>query len=438
MKKLIIIGDPIEHSLSPIMHNAALKELNLDKEWTYTKLRVKSIELANLVKKMRDDEITGINVTIPHKINIIQHLDGLTKEAQLIVAVNTITKENGRITGHNTDGIGCLQALVESNVNIDGKIIILGAGGAARAIVFALAMNGAREIIIFNRTAEKAKLLANEVTQKTNAIVRAENLENIKKELIDADILINCTSIGMKGEQENKTLVTTSDLHPNLIVMDIIYNPLNTRLLEEAKNAGCKTINGINMLVNQGAAALEIWTGKKAPTEIMKRVLLNELTNIVLIGFRGTGKTSVGKALAKKLSKTLVETDEIIERKANKSVSKIFIDDGQITFRELEIECIKNIFRTQNAIISCGGGVVLNKINIDRLRKNGTIILLTASIEMINKRIAGSNRPPLEASNEDLLKFREPFYNSAADLIIDTTNLSVEEVADIIVEKMNL
>lgn len=276
MKKLVVIGDPIEHSLSPLMHNAALKELCLEKEFHYGKLRIKTEELADFIESIRKGEIAGANITMPHKVNIIQYLDELTKEAELMGAVNMLYKKNGKVIGHNTDGLGCLNSLKENNVSVEGKkIVITGAGGAARAIAFTLALNDVHEIVILNRTMGKAEELARKVKEKTGAISKAGSLEKIKEELRDAKVLINCTSVGMKSEEG--TLVTSEVLHPSLVVMDVVYNPLKTRLIEEAEEAGCKAINGASMLVHQGAIGFEIWTGKKPPIKVMQKALLEHL-----------------------------------------------------------------------------------------------------------------------------------------------------------------
>lgn len=276
MKKLVVIGDPIEHSLSPLMHNIALKELGLEKEFHYEKLRIKADELADFIESIRKGEIAGASITMPHKVNIIQYLDELTKEAELMGAVNTLYKKNGKVIGHNTDGFGCLNSLKENDVNVKGKkIVIMGAGGAARAIVFTLALNDVHEIVILNRTVGKAEELTRKVKEKTGVISKAGSLEKIKEELRDAEILINCTSVGMKGEEG--TLVTSEMLYPSLVVMDVVYNPLKTRLIEEAEEAGCKTVNGAGMLVHQGAIGFEIWTGKKPPIKVMQKALLEHL-----------------------------------------------------------------------------------------------------------------------------------------------------------------
>lgn len=281
MKKLYVIGDPIEHSLSPKMHNAALMKLGLGRKFTYNKMRVAKRDLEKFVEKLRSEEIAGASVTIPNKEAIIPFLDQLTIEAELIQAVNTVYKENGKVVGHNTDGIGCIKALEEEGVSPIGKrVVLLGAGGAAKAIAFTLALYKIEKLFIINRTLEKAEALAISIMNKTNVHTISGSLYELEKALKNADMLINATSVGMKGETENHTLVSTNLLHSDLIVEDIVYNPRKTKLLEDAEKAGGKIVGGENMLLHQGAEQFKIFTGRMAPKEEMRKALLVALDEI--------------------------------------------------------------------------------------------------------------------------------------------------------------
>jgi len=267
MKKLVTIGDPIEHSMSPIMYNAAFKKLDLDHDYYYDKLLVKSYELGNFVESLKSGELFGSSVTSPHKVEIIQYMDRLTDEAEMIGAVNMIYNDNGEIVGHNTDGIGCLNSIKEKGIDVNGKtIVILGAGGAARAIAFTLKINGAN-VVILNRTVEKAQSLAKDVG------CEGYGLDKLKE--LDFNILINTTIIGMGDNDES--LVDLNILNPSIVVMDIIYNPVKTKLIKDAESQGCKTINGVGMLVHQGAESFKIWTGHNAPLEVMKEAVIKNL-----------------------------------------------------------------------------------------------------------------------------------------------------------------
>jgi shikimate dehydrogenase len=273
-----VIGDPIEHTMSPVMHNAAFKELGLD--YLYVPLRVKREELGKAVESVRALNIRGLNVTLPHKVAIISFLDELDPLARKIGAVNTIVNDDGVLTGYNTDATGFLQALLEGEVKPEGKkVIILGAGGASRAISFILAERGAH-LVILNRLLELdwAEELAQRVSKVFAKEVKALELneKNLEMVLEGADILINATSVGMSPDVD-ETPVPARLLKPGLIVFDIVYNPIKTRLLKEAETAGAQTIGGLDMLAWQGAIAFEKWTGRKAPLDLMKKEAIKAL-----------------------------------------------------------------------------------------------------------------------------------------------------------------
>jgi shikimate dehydrogenase len=271
-----IIGDPVEHSLSPGMHNAAFEKLGLDN--IYVPFHVKSGELEDAINGAHAMGIRGLNVTIPHKTEVIKYLDYLDIAAGLIGAVNTIEfGENGAV-GHNTDGIGAVRAIEEITSIKDKKILLLGAGGAARAISFQILMSGASSLVISNRTNEKAEELRDDLVEKLDPDVRVIDLGfKLEKELNDVDILINTTSVGMYPNISQKPLVTADTMHEGLIVYDIVYNPLKTGLLAEAEKAGAETISGVKMLMYQGVEAFKIWTGIEPPIEVFQNALMSEM-----------------------------------------------------------------------------------------------------------------------------------------------------------------
>ncbi len=267
-----IIGDPVEHTMSPAMHNAAFTALGID--YLYVPFRVKKEELGKAIEGMRALNIKGLNVTIPHKVAVLPLLDRLDTLAEKIGAVNTIVNDDGALIGYNTDATGFLQALLERGIEPKGKkVVILGAGGASRAISFILADRGAH-LVILNRLLELdwANELASRISQIFTEEVEALELnrENLTRALGKADILVNATSVGMSPDID-ETPVPSDLLKPGLIVYDIVYNPIKTKLLKEAEAAGAKTIGGVDMLVWQGAIAFEKWTGQKAPVELMKK-----------------------------------------------------------------------------------------------------------------------------------------------------------------------
>lgn len=265
-----VIGDPIEHTVSPAMHNAAFKALHLD--YIYVPFKVSKQDLGSAVAGMRALNIRGFNVTIPHKVDIIPLLDEIDEFSGKIGSVNVVSNENGQLIGYNTDAHGFLYALLDQGVDPEGqKVVVIGAGGAARSICFALAERGA-VLTILNRTPEKAARFATEMSEMTGQPIQvmALNSENLTGALDNAEILINTTSVGMYP-QSDRTLVTHDLIKSHLTVVDIIYNPFKTRLLSEAERAGARTISGIDMLIWQGALAFEIWTGRKPPVNVMRK-----------------------------------------------------------------------------------------------------------------------------------------------------------------------
>jgi shikimate dehydrogenase len=274
-----VIGDPIEHTLSPVMHNAAFEELNLD--FVYVAFRVRKNELRNAISGVKSLGVHGLNVTMPHKNAVIQYLDEIDSTARLIGAVNTILNNKGRLKGYNTDGSGALKALEENGVSLEGKkLLLLGAGGAGKAIAFHAAQE-VKELTILNRTAQKAKELAEVLRKKFNKKISGNPLsaQLIKEELEDADILVNATSVGMYPDVD-RSLVDPGWLRPDLCVMDIVYNPIETKLAKEAKAVGAKVVSGVEMLVYQGATSFEIWTNHEAPVKVMKKAILNKLSEL--------------------------------------------------------------------------------------------------------------------------------------------------------------
>jgi len=265
-----VIGDPVEHTVSPAMHNAAFKSLGIN--YVYVPFKVRKNDLASAVEGARALNIRGLNVTIPHKVEIIPLLDELDPLAEKIGAVNVIVNDEGLWKGYNTDADGFLRAMLEQGIETEGKkIVILGAGGASRAISFALAGRCA-DLTILNRTPASAAVLAVEISKNFAVTVAALELDrkNLVEALERADILVNTTSMGMNPDVDS-TPVAGDLIRPRLTVVDIVYNPVKTRLLAEAEKAGARTVSGLNMLVWQGALAFEKWTGLRPPLELMRR-----------------------------------------------------------------------------------------------------------------------------------------------------------------------
>lgn len=271
MKKIYgIIGDPVAHSLSPVMHNAAFEKLGLDA--VYLAFKVSKDELGDAIKGAKRLGIAGLNVTIPLKEKALLFVDA-EEVAGKIGAINTIDFSHDTPMGYNTDGIGSVRVLKETVGELKGKkVLILGAGGAAKAIAFYLDLEGAK-VTLANRTKERAAQLASKLSNAAAIGLDAELKTRIKA----SDILINATSVGMHPHGD-ATLVNADLMHQDLVVFDIMYNPVETKLLKEAKRAGVKKIvDGVKMLVYQGAASFKIWTKEEPPIDVMEKAVTDAL-----------------------------------------------------------------------------------------------------------------------------------------------------------------
>jgi len=272
MRKIVgIIGFPLGHSVSPAMHNAAYKELGLDYE--YIPFEVEPEDLAQALPGLRALHIAGFNVTIPHKETIIPLLDDVTKLARTIGAVNTVVNQDGELIGYNTDGPGFIESLKEdANFEPEGKkAVILGAGGASRAVATMLAEAGALSLLISDIIEEKAKELA-EYTDgltKTKCSWTKADSPLLRTEIQQADLLVNTTPLGMHPDVNKSPLPEKLKLPKTLLVYDLVYNPAETKLLKTARAAGCKAVSGLGMLIRQGALAFTVFTGEEAPVETM-------------------------------------------------------------------------------------------------------------------------------------------------------------------------
>lgn len=279
---LALIGSPVGHSGSPAMHNYSFEKLGLD--YAYVAFDIRAEEVADAIAAMKTFKMRGFNVTMPCKIEAAKYVDELSPAAQIIGAVNTIVNENGRLTGHITDGIGFVDNLKDHGVEIkDKKITIIGGGGAATAIYVQCAIDGAREISIFKRQdASLARTL--EIVEKVRAHVPACELHvydtadvaKMTEEIQSSDILVNGTIVGMKPMDAESPVKDTAAFYKDLVVCDIVYNPIETKLLREARKAGCKCVGGKGMLLWQGVAAFKLFTGKDMPVEEVKEKFFQE------------------------------------------------------------------------------------------------------------------------------------------------------------------
>ncbi len=276
MALIYLLGLPLSHSLSRVMMEAALRWMGL--RHRYLPREVKPEELQGVAAELRRRDILGANVTIPYKERILGLLDEVEEEAASIGAVNTILNDGGWLRGFNTDAPAALRSLQETYGSLDGaRVVVVGAGGAGRAVCHALAPH-VEEIHLLNRTPEKAAAVAEELRRRRHVAVYPHPLSRrrLERVLERANILINATPVGMTPRTW-ETPIPRDLLRAGLLVFDLIYNPPRTRLLREAEEAGARCLNGVDMLIYQGAMALELWTGRKPPEEEMRRALLRAL-----------------------------------------------------------------------------------------------------------------------------------------------------------------
>ncbi|WP_295618379.1 shikimate dehydrogenase [uncultured Methanobrevibacter sp.] len=293
-KILGVMGDPIEHTFSPAMHNAGLKELGMN--YIYLPFHVKPERLSFAIDGAKALGIQGFNVTIPHKTNVMKHLNQIDQVASMIGAVNTIqfiydediessnqdNEINVTTKGFNTDGYGCVRAIEEKTSIKNKKVTITGAGGASRAVAFQIASSGIEELSLLNRNLSKAESLVADLKTNLASIgidigINAYGIDDLKRELSDSDIFIDTTPIGMYPNVDDKAIASADMFHEDLLVNDIVYTPMETSLIKEAKLANATVVPGYKMLLYQGIRSFEIWLGREAPVDVMEKALLDVL-----------------------------------------------------------------------------------------------------------------------------------------------------------------
>ncbi len=276
-----LFGDPVAQSLSPLMQNLAFQELFLD--CCYLPFLVAENRLADAINAISALGLGGVNLTIPHKERVLSYLDEVDEQARRIRAVNTIVNREGTLWGYNTDAPGFIASLESTGFKPRGKkAVLMGAGGAARAVAFGLAEEGISKLHIYCRNIDSGGLLAKDLqVYYPGLLITIEgDGASTSRALTEADLLINATPEGMYPCHQEEPICTRKQLHPGLLVSDLVYNPSRTRLLKEAAAAGCETLDGLGMLVHQGALAFELWTGEKAPVDLMYNAVSNALRKL--------------------------------------------------------------------------------------------------------------------------------------------------------------
>ena len=405
-KRCGLIGEKLGHSFSPAIHGKLA-------DYEYKLYELSPEQLGPFLEKKEYD---GLNVTIPYKKTVIPYCDELTEAARSIGSVNTIVKRpDGTLLGHNTDYDGFMWLLKNAGAQVKGKkAVVLGTGGASVTVQAALRTLGASPVIVVSRSGE-------------------DNYENISRHA-DAKILVNATPVGMYP----KTGVSPVDLDTFTAlegVFDVVYNPAKTQLLLEAEKRGIPCANGLGMLVAQAKAACERFTGKPIDDEkvyTIKAEMERNTRNLMLIGMPGSGKSTVGAALAESLGRKLVDVDERIVELAGCSIPEIFEKEGEEGFRRIEHQALCQVSKESGLVIATGGGVVTRPENMDPMRQNSLIVWLLRDTALLPR-----DGRPLSQTNSltEMFKVREPLYRAAADCVADN-NGSLEDTVKQILEAM--
>lgn len=403
-----LIGEKLSHSFSKEIHEKIA-------DYQY---ELKELTLNEFEEFMKKKDFIAINVTIPYKEKVIPYLDYIDDIALKIKAVNTIVNNNGKLYGYNTDYYGLKSLILKNNIEIKNKkVLILGTGGTSKTASIVINDLLAKDIILVSRT------------KKENVITYEEAINHHQ----DANIIINTTPCGMYPNT-NDTPIDLNNFNQLEAVIDVIYNPLNTKLIIQAKNKKIKIATGLYMLVSQAVYASSKFINKDVNMELIDNIynnLLKQKQNIVLIGMPSCGKTTVGKMLVEKLNKEFIDTDSEIEKIINMPISSYLTKDNETDFRKIEHNVIKEISKYSNKIISTGGGIIKNEENINLLKQNSIVIFINRPLDNL---IATSSRP-LSSSLDDLKKLYEeriPLYYKYADIIVNNDTRIEDVILDIL------
>ena len=392
-----LLGEKLPHSFSKIIHEK-LGKYNYD-------LKELSLEEFNLFMQQKD--FKGINITIPYKQEAIKHLDFIDESAKAIGVVNTVINKDNKLYGYNTDFLGLKELINKNNIDISGKKVAILGGGATSKTAYAVCAH-----------LKAGKILRVSRTKSENCITYSELVSTYN----DIDVIFNTTPLGMYPNIFSSA-VSVDDFKNLSAVVDVVYNPINTKLVIDAKNKGIKAVGGLYMVVAQAVFAASIFLNSKDIISKLDEIynsLLKEKTNIVLVGMPSSGKTTIGYELSKKLNREFIDIDDLITKKYGK-ITDIFNDNGEQYFRNLETETIKEISNKNGVVISTGGGAVLRQENIDALKFNGKIFFLDRPLELL---MPTDDRPLFNDASkiESLYKERIGIYKSVAEVTIDVNN----------------
>ncbi|MEW6748606.1 MAG: shikimate kinase [Candidatus Micrarchaeota archaeon] len=416
-----VIGKPVLHSRSPQMHNAAFAELKIDAR--YFRIAAESAEEG--LRMAGEMGVLGMNVTSPFK-GIARLMDDVDPLAKRVGAINTVRLKDGRKAGHNTDVYGAAHAFLSNGIALEGKkALVLGAGGAARAAIVAMLENGA-DVVVSNRTAGKAESLANGFGAGSCA------LDGLNDAIADCELVVGCLSTGERVLPEGL-------LRKDMAVMDAHYAS-ESALVRDAREAGCRVLDGREWLLYQGVKAFEIFTGKDAPVDAMRQAAYAadapKKSNIALIGFMGSGKDTIAAELHEKTGMAILDIDKEIERKAGMAIKDIFKSEGEEGFRKMERGALASVAGCERCVINCGGGAVLDAGNRRMLRDKAAVVWLWADAKTVIERVPkDGERPLLDVAEPEkavgrLLSDRLGYYAEACDMVVDTVGKRPSQIAE--------
>lgn len=431
-KIFAVTGKPVFFSRSPDLFNPLFHEFGINA--IYTRMAAESAEEAIYMAKAI--KLSGLNVTSPFKEDMVPYLDGMDEHAQKIKAVNCVLSREDRYTGYNTDFKGAVRALEKNGVNPKNKkVVILGSGGAAKAAAYGLLKSGAENVTIMNRTPERARRASRLLG------CHCAPLENAYRILNQSDILISCIP-------SYRGIINPDLLSGSLTVMDANYK--NSSFIRAASLRGCKVVNGLDWLCFQAIPAFRLFTGKKVSKDLEEKIMKHALMrrsdsrpNIALVGFMGSGKTTVARLLAERMGFGFLETDRMIEKLSGLTPAEIFRRKGEKFFRKIENSVIaEQIPGAKGKVFSLGGGAICNEKNRRVLRQSCHVVWLWVSPQTAIGRTDAFSRPLLNCSNpeeaaERILRARIPLYAKASDMVISTENRQPREIARWIKDEMD-
>lgn len=403
-----LIGEHLKHSFSKEIHEYIAG-------YNYELKEIAPYELSSFLLKK---DFKAINVTIPYKELVIPYLDYISEEAKEVGAINVIVNNNDKLYGYNTDVSGFIYLVKKSNIDIKNKnVLILGDGGASKAVKVALKKLEAKNIYIASRKNKEGTI----------------NYDDIYR-INDINVVINATPVGMYPHEDDDLLIDLTRLNNLESVIDIIYNPLKTRLIIKAEELGLKVGQGLYMLVGQAYDAIQIFLDKKIDIKYLEKTyqkIIKEKSNIVLIGMPSSGKSKIASILKDRLNLEVIDIDSKIIKRTNMPIKEYFARFGEDSFRELEHQIILEIYQKTPLIISTGGGVIKNKTNIDLLKHNGTIFFLNRDVD----KLFASDDRPLSSNINDLNKLyleRIDLYKKYCDYEINNNSDLSKAVEEII------